>query len=259
MESRTKVLASLASLVAISGIAATVGTYRIAVLASDLSELLEFDLPLERGAASLSLLVSHRTGALESPVRVSGRESSAGTHTLSEQVSIELDALESLLAENRSSDAGLANLRRTVEAVKRKESEFRFAKEESGSTVELLRRSRAVEGAVVELIGSSTDLTDRVAARTTTDERTSLTLLAGLALSGLVLGALVARYALRIFSEMQTLRVLVPVCSDCMQVRNDPPFWRLVDTYLEDTGHTKLAHGRCPECEAARAGRTQTA
>ena len=60
MESRTKVLTSLVSLIATTAIAAKVGIYRIATPSTDLDELLEFDLPLERGAVSLGRFASQR-------------------------------------------------------------------------------------------------------------------------------------------------------------------------------------------------------
>ena len=61
MESRTKVLTSLVSLIAITTIAAMVGIYRIAILSTDLDEFREFDLPLENGAVSLGRFASQRT------------------------------------------------------------------------------------------------------------------------------------------------------------------------------------------------------
>ena len=49
------------------------------------------------------------------------------------------------------------------------------------------------------------------------------------------------------------------VCPDCVSVRNDPPFWRLVDRCIADRCHTELVYGFCPCCEAARSAKRESA
>jgi GAF domain-containing protein len=44
------------------------------------------------------------------------------------------------------------------------------------------------------------------------------------------------------------LRLLLPTCSACKNVRSDQDYWIAVDEYLSSHSHPHLAHGVCDEC-----------
>jgi hypothetical protein len=49
-------------------------------------------------------------------------------------------------------------------------------------------------------------------------------------------------------SEIEQLRGIIPICSECKNIRSDKGYWHRVEDYIE--GHTDVtfSHGTCPEC-----------
>jgi hypothetical protein len=172
MEFRSRVLVTLASLVAIAVFAATVATYRIAVLSADLAALLELDLPLERAAGDLHDLALQRTAVLEAPPAHSNRQFDTRIRRLSDRFSSQLDNVDALVARPGNGAPEFASLHRGLETVRRKEAAFRAASEDAEPSM-VVARSRAIQRAAADLASPSTNLTDRAAARTTTNVRLS--------------------------------------------------------------------------------------
>ena len=48
---------------------------------------------------------------------------------------------------------------------------------------------------------------------------------------------------------IKTLSGLIPVCGDCGGIRNDPPYWEQLQTFLAEGRNDILAFGLCPECQ----------
>ena len=48
--------------------------------------------------------------------------------------------------------------------------------------------------------------------------------------------------------EVETLRQLIPICSNCKKVRNDDGYWEQIDHYLRIHSDIKFTHGICPDC-----------
>lgn len=55
-------------------------------------------------------------------------------------------------------------------------------------------------------------------------------------------------------AEVSTLEKLLPVCSQCMRIREDEGYWIQVDRYMEVHYRTRLDGGLCPECARKRYG-----
>jgi hypothetical protein len=51
------------------------------------------------------------------------------------------------------------------------------------------------------------------------------------------------------FSQIKTLRGLIPICANCKQVRNDQGYWERIEDYVGRYSETKFSHGICPECK----------
>ena len=49
-------------------------------------------------------------------------------------------------------------------------------------------------------------------------------------------------------TEIETLRQLIPICSNCKKVRNDDGYWEQIDHYLRVHSDIKFTHGICPDC-----------
>ena len=47
---------------------------------------------------------------------------------------------------------------------------------------------------------------------------------------------------------IQTLKGLIPICSNCKKVRDDKGFWNTVETYIQERSDAKFSHGICPDC-----------
>ncbi|HWX20108.1 MAG TPA: GAF domain-containing protein [Candidatus Binatia bacterium] len=48
--------------------------------------------------------------------------------------------------------------------------------------------------------------------------------------------------------KLKILRPLVPVCSRCNRVRDDPPYWRKVEAFIKARGEAEFIDCLCPEC-----------
>ena len=49
-------------------------------------------------------------------------------------------------------------------------------------------------------------------------------------------------------SEIKTLRGIIPICSNCKQIRDDEGIWSQIETYIRDHSEAKFTHGICPKC-----------
>ena len=49
-------------------------------------------------------------------------------------------------------------------------------------------------------------------------------------------------------SEIKTLRGIIPICSNCKQIRNDEGIWSQIETYISDHSEAEFTHGYCPNC-----------
>jgi len=49
-------------------------------------------------------------------------------------------------------------------------------------------------------------------------------------------------------SEVATLRGILPICSNCKQVRTDDEYWQSVEAYFETNLDIGFTHGMCPQC-----------
>jgi hypothetical protein len=55
-------------------------------------------------------------------------------------------------------------------------------------------------------------------------------------------------------AEISTLAKLLPICSQCMRIREDKGYWIQVDQYMELHYGTRLDGGLCPECARKKYG-----
>lgn len=49
-------------------------------------------------------------------------------------------------------------------------------------------------------------------------------------------------------AEIQNLRAILPICSQCKKIRDDDGYWQAVDHYITEHSATKFSHTICPEC-----------
>jgi hypothetical protein len=52
-------------------------------------------------------------------------------------------------------------------------------------------------------------------------------------------------------SEVKTLEGLLPVCSNCKQIRDDAGAWHAMETYVSKHTGADFSHGICPDCVTA--------
>ncbi|MCK5519962.1 MAG: hypothetical protein KAI81_02520 [Candidatus Marinimicrobia bacterium] len=48
--------------------------------------------------------------------------------------------------------------------------------------------------------------------------------------------------------DVRELQGLIPICSNCKQIRDDKGYWGSVETYLSQHSRAKLSHSICPDC-----------
>ena len=48
--------------------------------------------------------------------------------------------------------------------------------------------------------------------------------------------------------EVKTLKGILPICSQCKQIRDDKGYWNKIETYIRDHSAAEFSHGICPEC-----------
>ena len=49
-------------------------------------------------------------------------------------------------------------------------------------------------------------------------------------------------------SEIKTLRGIIPICSNCKQIRDDEGIWSQIETYISEHSEAEFTHGYCPKC-----------
>jgi transcriptional regulator with GAF, ATPase, and Fis domain len=52
------------------------------------------------------------------------------------------------------------------------------------------------------------------------------------------------------FSEVKTLRGLLPICTYCKKIRDDKGYWNQLESYIGKHSDATFSHGVCPECLA---------
>lgn len=48
--------------------------------------------------------------------------------------------------------------------------------------------------------------------------------------------------------EIKTLRGILPICSECKNIRDDKGYWMQIEQYIRDHSEADFSHGLCPEC-----------
>ena len=48
--------------------------------------------------------------------------------------------------------------------------------------------------------------------------------------------------------EIRTLSGLIPICSNCKDIRNDEGYWQKVEDYVRNHTAARFSHGICPKC-----------
>ncbi|MFC1858219.1 MASE3 domain-containing protein [Thermodesulfobacteriota bacterium] len=51
-----------------------------------------------------------------------------------------------------------------------------------------------------------------------------------------------------VLAELNTLRGLLPICSNCKKIRDDKGYWNQIEVYIEKHSEAQFTHGICPEC-----------
>ena len=51
-----------------------------------------------------------------------------------------------------------------------------------------------------------------------------------------------------LFSQVKTLRGLLPMCAWCKKIRDDKGSWVVLESYLSQHSNTDITHGICPDC-----------
>ncbi|WP_304511849.1 cache domain-containing protein [Desulfobacula sp.] len=49
-------------------------------------------------------------------------------------------------------------------------------------------------------------------------------------------------------AEVKTLKGILPICSQCKQIRDDKGYWNKIETYIKNHSAAEFSHGLCPEC-----------
>ncbi len=52
----------------------------------------------------------------------------------------------------------------------------------------------------------------------------------------------------RALTELNTLRGIIPICSNCKKVRTDAGNWQQVEQYVHEHSAAQFSHGICPSC-----------
>jgi PAS domain S-box-containing protein len=50
------------------------------------------------------------------------------------------------------------------------------------------------------------------------------------------------------FSEIKTLKGILPICASCKRIRDDKGYWNQIEAYIRDRSDAQFSHGICPEC-----------
>ncbi len=55
-----------------------------------------------------------------------------------------------------------------------------------------------------------------------------------------------------LFTQVKTLRGLLPMCAWCKRIRNDQGEWMGLESYIQQHSNADVTHGICPECAGKR-------
>ena len=58
--------------------------------------------------------------------------------------------------------------------------------------------------------------------------------------------------------EVNTLRGMFPICSNCMKVRDDEGYWQQIESYISEHSDAIVSYGICPECFIRLYGKINT-
>lgn len=58
----------------------------------------------------------------------------------------------------------------------------------------------------------------------------------------------VAERILALQSDVQALRMIIPICAWCKKIRNDEKLWRSVEDYIQTHVSVDFTHSICPDC-----------
>ena len=61
-------------------------------------------------------------------------------------------------------------------------------------------------------------------------------------------GKLYSLLTLEDVTELDRLRKLLPICSQCKKIRKDNKYWEDVDKYIHEHLNVEFSHSICPEC-----------
>jgi len=50
--------------------------------------------------------------------------------------------------------------------------------------------------------------------------------------------------------SVKTLSGLLPICSNCKNIRDDHGYWKKIETYIHEHSEADFTHGLCPDCLA---------
>lgn len=53
---------------------------------------------------------------------------------------------------------------------------------------------------------------------------------------------------LKLESEINTLKGIIPICSYCKKIRKDEEIWQQLEAYLTEHSEALFSHGICPSC-----------
>ena len=48
--------------------------------------------------------------------------------------------------------------------------------------------------------------------------------------------------------KVKQLRGMLPICSNCKNIRDDQGYWNQIETYLRDHSEAEFSHSICPDC-----------
>ncbi len=57
--------------------------------------------------------------------------------------------------------------------------------------------------------------------------------------------------------RINTLRGLIPICSNCKKIRDDKGYWNYLETFIEQHSDASFSHGLCPDCTESLYGKEQ--
>ena len=49
-------------------------------------------------------------------------------------------------------------------------------------------------------------------------------------------------------AEIKALQGLIPICSNCKNVRDDEGYWKQIELYIQEHSEATFSHSLCPDC-----------